>query len=82
MTSQHWLHLLLPISQVKPFIALNDNVDISGLWLNAHVSLLFCLEVHVHMKNDSPKNPKAVTYDMVSLSAMKINNPYPWQPHN
>lgn len=31
MTRQHWLHLLLPISQVKPFIALNDNVDISAL---------------------------------------------------
>lgn len=82
VTLQLRLHRLFLISQVKPFIAPNDNVDISGLWLNARVSLLLCLEVHVHMKNDSPKNPKAVTYDMVSLAAMKINNLYPWQPHN
>lgn len=55
-------------------MALNDNVDISGLWLNVHVRLFLCVEVYVHMTNDSPKTPKAVTYDMISLSAMKINN--------
>lgn len=31
MTLQHWLWLLFPISQVKLFIALNNNVDIRGL---------------------------------------------------
>lgn len=73
---------LFPISQVKLFIALNNNVDIRGLWLNVYVSLLFCLDVHAHMKNDSPENPKAVTYGMISLSPMKINILYPWQQHN
>lgn len=76
------MSLLFTISQVKSFIALSHNADVSGLWLNVYVTLLMCVELHVQVKNDSPKNPKAVTYDMISLSAMKINNLYPWQPHN
>lgn len=52
VTLWHWKPLLFSISQVKPFIAPYNNVDISGLWLNAHVSLLFCSVAHVHMKND------------------------------
>lgn len=37
VTLRHWLSLLFPIIQVKPFIAPDDNVDISGLWLNVCV---------------------------------------------
>lgn len=80
MTLQHKLSLLFSIIQVKPFIALSKILDISGLWLNPHVVLLFCLELRKHVKNDSPS--KAVTYGMGLLSAIKINDLYSWQPHN
>lgn len=54
-----------------PFIALNDIVDISGLWLNVFVFLLLCLESRVHVKNDSPKNSEAVAYDMIRFLPWK-----------
>lgn len=63
--------VLFPIIQVTAFIALNDIVNISGLWLNVFVFLLLCLESRMHVKNDSPKNSKAVAYDMIHFLPWK-----------